>query len=74
MYKIVLIRHGESEWNLQNKFTGWVDVDLASSGVQEAVEAGEVLKKEGSGWKPLFLLYAIKPVYPTTGLSARSIT
>jgi 2,3-bisphosphoglycerate-dependent phosphoglycerate mutase len=47
MYKIVLIRHGESEWNLKNLFTGWVDVDLAPSGVQEAVEAGEVLKKEG---------------------------
>ena len=47
MYKIVLIRHGESEWNLKNQFTGWVDVDLAPSGVQEAVEAGEVLKKEG---------------------------
>ncbi|NNM67925.1 MAG: 2,3-diphosphoglycerate-dependent phosphoglycerate mutase [Spirochaetales bacterium] len=47
MYKIVLIRHGESEWNLKNLFTGWVDVDLAPSGVQEAVDAGEVLKKEG---------------------------
>lgn len=47
MYKIVLIRHGESEWNLKNQFTGWVDVDLAPSGVQEAVEAAAVLKKEG---------------------------
>jgi 2,3-bisphosphoglycerate-dependent phosphoglycerate mutase len=47
MYKLVLIRHGESEWNVKNLFTGWVDVDLAPSGVQEAVEAGEVLKKEG---------------------------
>jgi Histidine phosphatase superfamily (branch 1) len=47
MYKIVLVRHGESEWNLKNQFTGWVDVDLAPSGVQEAVEAGEILKKEG---------------------------
>lgn len=47
MYKIVLIRHGESEWNLKNLFTGWVDVDLAPSGVKEAEEAGEVLKKEG---------------------------
>jgi len=47
MYKIVLIRHGESEWNLKNQFTGWVDVDLAPSGVQEAIEAGETLKKEG---------------------------
>jgi len=47
MYKIVLIRHGESEWNIKNQFTGWVDVDLAPSGIQEAVEAGQVLKKEG---------------------------
>jgi len=47
MYKIVLIRHGESEWNLKNQFTGWVDVDLAPSGVQEAIEAAAVLKKEG---------------------------
>jgi len=47
MYKVVLIRHGESEWNLKNLFTGWVDVDLAPSGVEEAVAAGQVLKKEG---------------------------
>ena len=46
-YKIVLIRHGESTWNKENRFTGWVDVDLAPNGAQEAVEAGEVLKKEG---------------------------
>jgi len=47
MYKIVLIRHGESDWNLKNLFTGWVDVDLAPSGIAEANEAGEVLKKAG---------------------------
>ena len=47
MYKIVLIRHGESDWNLKNLFTGWVDVELAPSGIKEALEAGEVLKKEG---------------------------
>jgi len=47
MYKIVLIRHGESEWNLKNVFTGWVDVDLTPSGVKEAEEASEVLKKSG---------------------------
>lgn len=45
-YKIVLIRHGESTWNKENRFTGWVDVDLAPSGVQEAQDAGDVLKKE----------------------------
>ncbi len=47
MYKIVLMRHGESLWNQKNLFTGWVDVDLAPTGVQEAVEAGDILKKEG---------------------------
>ena len=47
MYKIVLMRHGESVWNQKNLFTGWVDVDLAPAGVQEAVEAGDILKKEG---------------------------
>ncbi len=46
-YKIVLIRHGESAWNKENRFTGWVDVDLSSQGIQEAEEAGNVLKSEG---------------------------
>jgi 2,3-bisphosphoglycerate-dependent phosphoglycerate mutase len=47
MYKLVLIRHGESTWNKENRFTGWTDVDLSEKGVQEAVEAGQVLAKEG---------------------------
>lgn len=47
MYKVVLIRHGESAWNQENRFTGWVDVDLAPKGLEEAVEAGQTLKKEG---------------------------
>ena len=46
-YKLVLIRHGESTWNKENRFTGWVDVDLAPNGIEEADEAGNVLKKEG---------------------------
>ena len=45
--KIVLVRHGESEWNLANKFTGWTDVDLSEQGVKEAEEAGRLLKEEG---------------------------
>lgn len=44
--KLVLIRHGESEWNLQNRFTGWTDVDLTDKGVAEAHSAGQELKKE----------------------------
>ena len=47
MYKLVLIRHGESVWNKENKFTGWTDVDLSEKGVQEAKKAGQDLKKEG---------------------------
>jgi len=44
MKQVVLIRHGESQWNLENRFTGWVDVPLSSSGEQEAREAGEKLR------------------------------
>ncbi|MCP4653749.1 MAG: 2,3-diphosphoglycerate-dependent phosphoglycerate mutase [Candidatus Omnitrophica bacterium] len=47
MYKIVLLRHGESTWNKENKFTGWTDVDLSEKGIAEANEAGNVLKKDG---------------------------
>ena len=47
MYKLVLVRHGESEWNKENRFTGWKDVDLSDKGVAEAREAGKVLKAEG---------------------------
>jgi 2,3-bisphosphoglycerate-dependent phosphoglycerate mutase len=47
MYKVVLLRHGESTWNKENRFTGWTDVDLSERGVTEANAAGEVLKKEG---------------------------
>jgi 2,3-bisphosphoglycerate-dependent phosphoglycerate mutase len=47
MYKLVLIRHGESTWNKENRFTGWTDVDLSEKGLQEAKEGGQTLKKEG---------------------------
>jgi 2,3-bisphosphoglycerate-dependent phosphoglycerate mutase len=47
MYKLVLIRHGESTWNKENRFTGWTDVDLSEKGVAEAIEGGQVLKQEG---------------------------
>ncbi|MFW5711899.1 MAG: 2,3-bisphosphoglycerate-dependent phosphoglycerate mutase, partial [Spirochaetota bacterium] len=47
MIKLVLLRHGESVWNKENKFTGWTDVDLSEKGVQEAREAGKVLKEQG---------------------------
>ncbi|HEY0821986.1 MAG TPA: 2,3-diphosphoglycerate-dependent phosphoglycerate mutase [Rhizobacter sp.] len=47
MYKLVLIRHGESTWNLENRFTGWVDVDLTPTGVAQAQQAGRLLKAHG---------------------------
>ncbi len=47
MYKLVLIRHGQSTWNLENRFTGWVDVPLTEKGIEEAKEAGRLLKAGG---------------------------
>ena len=47
MYKLVLIRHGESEWNKANLFTGWTDVDLSEKGIKEAKDGGKLLKEEG---------------------------
>ena len=47
MHKLVLIRHGESTWNLENRFTGWTDVDLTPLGVQQAQQAGRLLKADG---------------------------
>ncbi len=47
MYKLVLIRHGESTWNLENRFTGWTDVDLTPTGVAQAQQAGRLLKEAG---------------------------
>lgn len=47
MYKVVLVRHGESDWNRENRFTGWTDVDLSEKGIQEAISGGKLLKEEG---------------------------
>jgi 2,3-bisphosphoglycerate-dependent phosphoglycerate mutase len=47
MKNVVLLRHGESEWNKENRFTGWTDVPLNENGVREAVEAGRTLRREG---------------------------
>lgn len=47
MYKVVLLRHGESDWNKQNRFTGWTDVDLTEKGIQEATTAGKLMKEVG---------------------------
>ena len=54
MKRVVLLRHGESVWNKENRFTGWTDVDLSEKGKQEAAEAGNVLKKEGYTFDVVF--------------------
>jgi 2,3-bisphosphoglycerate-dependent phosphoglycerate mutase len=66
MRKLVLLRHGESLWNKENRFTGWTDVGLTEKGVQEAVAAGSILKKEGYGFDVAFtsvLSRAIKTLW-----------
>ncbi|MGD0012068.1 MAG: histidine phosphatase family protein, partial [Terriglobia bacterium] len=47
MYKLVLLRHGESTWNKENLFTGWTDVGLSEKGMQEAIDGGREMNKEG---------------------------
>ena len=54
MYKLVMMRHGESAWNRENRFTGWTDVDLTASGVEEARRAGRLLKEKGYGFDLTF--------------------
>lgn len=51
------MRHGESTWNKENRFTGWTDVDLTETGVQEAIKAGKLLKKEGFKFEKAFTSY-----------------
>ncbi|HMM71754.1 MAG TPA: 2,3-bisphosphoglycerate-dependent phosphoglycerate mutase, partial [Rhodocyclaceae bacterium] len=50
MYRIVLLRHGESAWNQENRFTGWTDVDLTEKGIAEARAAGRLLREKGYGF------------------------
>ena len=47
MIKVVFLRHGQSTWNLENRFTGWTDVDLSPKGIEEARRAGKLLKHDG---------------------------
>ncbi len=60
MYKVVLLRHGESKWNKSNQFTGWTDVDLTEKGINEAVKAGQVLKKNGFEFDIAFVSVLIR--------------
>jgi 2,3-bisphosphoglycerate-dependent phosphoglycerate mutase len=66
MKRLVLLRHGQSQWNKENRFTGWVDVPLSEKGIKEAREAGRVLKKEGFQFKIAYTSYlkrAIKTLW-----------
>ena len=68
MYKVVLLRHGESLWNKENRFTGWTDVDLSEKGIQEAIDGGKLLKEEGYTFDIAFcsvLKRAIKTLWIT---------
>lgn len=62
MKRIVLLRHGESEWNLENRFTGWTDVDLTSKGIVEANRAGEVMKEKGFCFEVAYTSYLKRAV------------
>lgn len=54
MKTLVLLRHGESDWNRENRFTGWTDVDLSEKGVQEGIAAGQQMKKDGYTFDVVF--------------------
>ena len=63
MKKLTVIRHGESAWNLENRFTGWTDVDLSEKGVSEAKEAGRLLKAEGYDFDICFTSYLKRAIH-----------
>lgn len=66
--KLVLIRHGESEWNKQNLFTGWTDVDLSDNGREEARQAGDVLKAEGYDFDICYTSYLKRAIHTLNGV------
>lgn len=62
---LVLVRHGQSEWNLQNRFTGWVDVDLTDKGKEEAIRAGKILKHRGFEFDQVYTSYLRRAIKTT---------
>lgn len=62
-YKLVLVRHGESEWNKANLFTGWTDVDLSEAGVEEAKRGGQLLKEEGFEFDICYTSYLKRAIH-----------
>lgn len=63
MKTLVLIRHGESEWNLENRFTGWTDVDLSEKGISEAISAGKQLIEKGYDFDICFTSYLKRAIH-----------
>ena len=63
MKQLVLVRHGESEWNKLNLFTGWTDVDLSPTGAEEARAAGRLLKKEGFGFDVCYTSFLKRAIH-----------
>ncbi|MGP1543477.1 MAG: 2,3-diphosphoglycerate-dependent phosphoglycerate mutase [Candidatus Fimenecus sp.] len=61
--KLVLVRHGESEWNLANRFTGWTDVELSETGKKEALEAGRLMKEEGLDFDLCYTSYLKRAIH-----------
>ena len=74
MKRIVLVRHGESVWNKENRFTGWTDVDLSPKGMEEAVEAGKLLKAEGFTFGKAYTSYLKRAVKTLNNILERGLT
>ena len=70
MMKLVLIRHGESEWNKLNLFTGWMDVDLSDKGREEAKNAGQTLKAEGYDFDVCYTSYLKRAIHTLNNVLA----
>ncbi|MDR1593320.1 MAG: 2,3-diphosphoglycerate-dependent phosphoglycerate mutase [Prevotellaceae bacterium] len=68
MKKVVLLRHGESVWNNENRFTGWTDVDLSPKGIEEAVLAGNTLKENGFSFQKAYTSYLKRAVKTLNGV------
>ena len=62
MSHLILVRHGQSNWNLENRFTGWVDVELSSKGKEEAIKAGQLIKELDIKIEGIFTSYLIRAI------------
>jgi 2,3-bisphosphoglycerate-dependent phosphoglycerate mutase len=62
MNRLVLLRHGESTWNKENRFTGWTDVDLSERGIREAIDAGKILKEKGFDFRIAYTSYLTRAI------------